>query len=345
MKIATAAKILATGLALLMMVVEVAANDPIFVKWLVIDDPGDETIRIYWERAEAGELGAGELVDLGTMLFYRGWPSDAVDYIEQALDIDPDLADGWFRIGLIKHHDGDISGARSAYEKCLKIQSGHAWGNFYLGLLEEQTGNGKKAIKHYEKAFQHAPELANPKVNPEILSSRLQLGAQVQHFGSERFERMAPMPFLEPATMRKVRRQVTKTSVPVPEPTPVPTIGPGVSPTPTPAPVGNEGANKERRAKTRKATVGAAAAGAGAATAGGETGGRTSGRSRSGGSGSPLPDPGSTPYGIPTPPPGTTGTTAGAAGAGSIREIGETSPEARLLPIWPGLHELAEILI
>jgi hypothetical protein len=74
MKLATTAKILATGLALLILVVDVAANDPIFVKWLVIDDPGDETIRTYWQRAEAGELSPEALVDLGTMLFYRGWP-------------------------------------------------------------------------------------------------------------------------------------------------------------------------------------------------------------------------------------------------------------------------------
>ena len=70
MKLATTAKILATGLAILMLVFEVAANDPIFVKWLVIDDPGDETIRHYWQRAEGGELNPAELVDLGTMLFY-----------------------------------------------------------------------------------------------------------------------------------------------------------------------------------------------------------------------------------------------------------------------------------
>ncbi len=43
-------------------------------------------------------------------------------------------------------------------------------------------------MKHYEMAFKHAPELADPKINPEVLSSRLQLGAQVRHFDSERFE-------------------------------------------------------------------------------------------------------------------------------------------------------------
>ena len=30
------------------------ADQPIFVKWLVVDDPGDETIREYWQKAERG---------------------------------------------------------------------------------------------------------------------------------------------------------------------------------------------------------------------------------------------------------------------------------------------------
>ncbi len=86
MKFATTGKILATGLALLILVFEVAANDPIFVKWLVMDDPGDETIHLYWQRAEAGELNPKELVDLGTMLFYRGWPNDAIGYFREAAE-------------------------------------------------------------------------------------------------------------------------------------------------------------------------------------------------------------------------------------------------------------------
>ena len=43
-----------------------AADEPMFVRWLVMDDPGDETIRDYWQRAEREELDAPALVDLGT---------------------------------------------------------------------------------------------------------------------------------------------------------------------------------------------------------------------------------------------------------------------------------------
>jgi hypothetical protein len=337
MKLATTATILATALACFALVAEVAANDPIFVKWLVIDDPGDETIRAYWQRAEAGELGAGELVDLGTMLFYRGWPNDAVTYFRQALEIDPELSDAWFRIGLVKHHSGDLSGARSAYKKCLKLQSGHAWGNFYLALLEEQTGDATSAMKHYETAFKHSPALADPEINPEILSSRLQLGAQVSHFDSQRFQKIAPMPYMEPDVMRKVRSQFEPSPTPVP--TPIPTIGPRVAPSSTPVAGQDEDARSTRSRSSGRATAGAAAGGAAG-----------TGRSRSTTT-TEQPDPSTTPYGFPTPPPGRggaggTGTTGtGDDDSSATPRIGDTSPEASLAPIWPLLYDLVEVVI
>jgi hypothetical protein len=332
MKLATTAKILATGLAVLLLVFEVAANDPIFVKWLVIDDPGDETIRQYWQRAEVGDLSPEELVDLGTMLFYRGWPTDAAAYFKQALELNPELSEAWFRIGLVKHHGGDRDGARSAYKKCLKLQSGHAWANFYLGLLEEQNGDGKSAMEHYEMAFKHAPELADPNINPEILSSRLQLGAQVRHFDAKRFENTMPMPFLEPATVKKVQRGFapapTLVSTPVPEaavrePSPTP-VQPGA------AASGSGSRTATTRNPTRPPRTGAAATGAAADGAGG------------GGSSADPVDADSTPYGIPET---VSGGTARSPGGTTAPRIGDTSPDARLRPLWPGLYEIVSALI
>jgi hypothetical protein len=333
MKLATLTGILATGLAMLVLVFQVTADEPIFVEWLVVDDPGDETILNYWQRAQAGELGAEELVDLGTMLFYRGWPNDAVNFFQEALELDPELSEAWFRTGLVKHHSGDLSGARSAYKKCLKKQSGHAWANFYLGLLEEQTGEGRAAMEHYEMAFKHAPELADPKVNPEILSSKLQLGAQVRHFDSERFEKIMPMPFLDPAALRKARRQVEKT--------------PSSSGSTVTADDRSEAADPDREAaaapesrtqppsQTQPSRSGAAAGGAAAVQT--RRGGGTPTEPSEG-----LPDTQSTPYGVPEP--ADRGAT-GSRGRSAAPQIGETSPEVRLRPLWPGLYRIIDAFV
>ncbi len=315
MKLATIAKILATGLAVLLLVFDVAAEDPIFVKWLVMENPGDETIREYWQRADAGELNPEELVDLGTMLFYRGWPSDAVGYFKQALDLNPELSEAWFRIGLVEHHSRNLDKARSGYKKCLKLQSGHAWANFYLGLLEEQNGEAKSAMQHYEMAFKHAPELANPQINPEILSSRLQLGAQVKHFDTQRFEKTMPMPFLEPATVRKVQRGFERASTLVPTPELV-----IVQPTPAPVQENGTATSTGSSTPTRRSPT----------------------RSSKSGSSAPPPDANNTPYGVPEAVNQGAG---GSSGGTTAPRIGDTSPDASLRPLWPRLYEIAAALI
>ena len=132
---------------------------PVYVHWLVPGDPGDETIREYWERSRRGELSPAGLVDLGTMLFERGYPKDALEMYREALHRDKTLYEAWFRVGVVEHRAREYEDARHAYQKCLDLMSGHGWCNFYLGLLEEQTGHPSKALEHFEKAYEHAPGL------------------------------------------------------------------------------------------------------------------------------------------------------------------------------------------
>ena len=206
--------VVAVGLSAAVIVV---AGEPMFVRWLVADDPGDETIRDYWERAEHGELEPPALVDLGTMLFYRGYPKDALERYQRALDLEPDLYEAWFRIGLVEHSEGDLDNARQAYKRCLKKLTGHGWCNFYLGLLEEQLGHGSNALYYYRRAFKFAPELADPKVNPEVMASRLVLGVQLIDRDRRRFKDTLPMPYLEPGQVDQVRRQYEPTPISEPE--------------------------------------------------------------------------------------------------------------------------------
>ena len=213
-------------------------KDPVFVRWLVPGDPGDEAIREYWELARQDQLSAPGLVDLGTMLFHRGYPDDAVDMYRAALDRDPGLYEAWFRIGIVKHRDSEIEDARHAYNKCLKLLVGHGWCNFYLGLLEEETGHPKKALEHYEAAFLAEPKLADPRYNPEVMYSKLKVGAVIKQRDQAAFSSAAPMPYLEPNRVREARgrHEPTPTPAPVVEPETRPTpVARGAAPRPTPA--------------------------------------------------------------------------------------------------------------
>ena len=186
-------------------VYEVAASEPVFLSWLAEKDPGDQVIREYWERYEKGELDSDEMVDLGTMLFYRGYPRDAIKMYKASLDEDKKQYEPWFRIGLVEHQQGNLRQARAAYKKSLDLFKGQGWCNFYLGLLEEHEGNSQKAMKHFRRAFKYAPELADEDVNPEMGRSELSLGAWLVMARQEAFKQALPMPYMEPKVVQKVR--------------------------------------------------------------------------------------------------------------------------------------------
>lgn len=295
-------RLLVIGGLLVAVGLEVAAKDPMFKRWMVPEDPGDAAILDYWERAEDDELGAPALVDLGTMLFYRGFPGDAVKVFKRALDVDPEMAEAWFRIGLVHWREGEVRQARQAYQRCLKIRPGHGWGNFYLGLLEEKDNNPSVAIEHYRTAFRHAPELADPAVNPEVLYSKLQLAALIPVVREGMITRAAPFAWLEPAAVEAARGLVT------PTPTPAPAVGPAASPSDTTA-----------------APAGAAAAGAAGAATDTRSGSQ---RVRPGRGGEETRPPG-TPKGSVAPDHGTEGAGGEVSGT-SYLHIREVSPEASL---------------
>jgi tetratricopeptide (TPR) repeat protein len=208
---------------------QAAEREPIFVRWLVEGNPRDDAIRVYWERSNAGELDAAGEIDLGTMLFMRGYPKDAIDAFRRATRLDGELPEPWFRLGLVHHRTGDVPRAREAYSRCLDRRPGHGWCNFYRGLLEEFSGNPSRALELYRTAYAHAPELADPTVNPEVLYSNLQLGAILPMDSDQRFEANAPLAFMRPGEVEAAGRghseaaadEASGTLEPRPAPTPI----------------------------------------------------------------------------------------------------------------------------
>jgi hypothetical protein len=289
------------------------AVEPSFARWLVAGDPGDETIREYWQRAEVGELAPEGLVDLGTMLFARGFTTDAVTTYRRALKADKQLYEAWFLIGLAEHSRGELADAGEAYRRCLKKRPGHGWANFYLGLLEEQLGDSADALRYYEKAFTHAPELADPRVNPEVLSSELVLGAQLATIDRSSFEDSLPLRYLQPDAVSETLRRIAEegpvpaasappeplapaaAATPVPAKVPPPAVEPSPNPAPDQAPPPTPAA---RRVPTRAPT--------------------------SPEDGSEPPPAGEAPYGAP---------------------VTSTSGEARLLPLFPWVFSASEAFV
>jgi len=186
-------------------VAERPEGEPIFFRWLDKSDPVDATILDYWQRYRSGELSPREMVDLGTMLYRRGWPKDAVRLYVEAGKTDPVLYDAWLRAGLAEHSQHNLGAAKKYYKKCLKILVGSGWCNFYLGLAEEQSFNGAAALKYYGRAFKVDPGLADMRTNPAVLQSKIARAAAIVREHEERFSRSMPLSYLEPEEVEKTR--------------------------------------------------------------------------------------------------------------------------------------------
>jgi len=226
---------------------------PVFTNFMRPDDPRDLVIMEYWSRAGQCEATPTELVDLGTLLFERGFPRDAIRAFGAATDLDGGMFEAWFRAGLVHQSLGELGKAKKAYKKCLKLFKGHGPCNFYMGLAEEQSGDPSSALHYYRKAFKYAPSLADPKVNPAVLQSRLELGAFIRATADRDFKDSMPMELLNPDRLQEAADSLQPTPTPTPEPTRStgwtsnPSLATGVrkparsgtsgtwSPTPTPA--------------------------------------------------------------------------------------------------------------
>jgi tetratricopeptide (TPR) repeat protein len=292
------------------------ADEPDLPSWLVAGNPEDETIRYFWEQADRGELDADSLVDLGTLIFDRGHPDEAIGFYKQALKVDSGMYEAWFRIGLVEHSRGDLDNAEQAYARCLKKRPGHAWCNFYYGRLEEQLGHPAKAMDHYEAAFHAAPRLADPAFNPEVLSSRLAVGAWLRQYDVSRFEEEIPMRLLQPKEVNAVRRTF--------EPTPAVEAAPADD---VETDAGSEKAAVAASPSVRPTPAVAAQA--------------------------PAPHPAPPARRVPTRPPATPESPGGSIGAPAgetpfgapMIPITNTSGEAYLQPAWPRLFGWSEVLV
>ncbi len=172
-------------------------GEPIFFHWLNPKAPKDRVILEYWSKVKANKATPAEMLDLGTMLYRRGFSGDAIKIYHRTAKAYPNLAEPWFLAGLVEHQRDHLKAARSNYKRCLKLLTGNGWCNFYMGLVEEQLGDPFDAMHYYDRAFHFDPDLANPKVNPEVLKSRLQLGAYVRHLNQEQFAGNMPIHFFE----------------------------------------------------------------------------------------------------------------------------------------------------
>ncbi|HZP34947.1 MAG TPA: tetratricopeptide repeat protein [Methylomirabilota bacterium] len=115
---------------------------------------------------------AEEWFDLGCELESSS-PAEARHAYEQALAIDPQLADAHINLGRLFHAAGEAAPAETHYRAALRHAPDDPIAHFNLGGLLEDTGRAAAAVEAYQRAVAADPDFADAHYNLGLLLDRL----------------------------------------------------------------------------------------------------------------------------------------------------------------------------
>lgn len=100
-------------------------------------------------------------------------PDEARHAYEQALALEPGLADAHVNLGRLHHAGGDVARAERHYRAAIQHAPGDAIAHFNLAGLLEETGRATDAIASYHHALAAEPDFADAHYNLGLLLDAL----------------------------------------------------------------------------------------------------------------------------------------------------------------------------
>jgi len=109
--------------------------------------------------------------DFAGFLAKRGFIADALQYQKAAVDADVTNPVPWINLGSLHRALEHFSEAMTAYERALRLDPNNAVAHYDIGSLLDVRGAYDRAIKEYQLALTLDPQLADPKVNPQVVNN------------------------------------------------------------------------------------------------------------------------------------------------------------------------------
>ena len=207
------------------LILATAASGSVFERFLSPDRPADRAIMNYLALAKSGRASSMDLADLGVLIFEKGFPADAEDYLKAALKLDKHNYEAAYRLGLVLQRQGRDREAVRYYKMTLKQRRGYAEARFMLAMAEERCGRREAAIRDYAKAYRYAPQLADPRRNPLVYDSHLQTEAVLRHYQEGAGTSTLPVTEIDPAAVRRMM-EIRPQAAPAPPPAAPPAAPP-----------------------------------------------------------------------------------------------------------------------
>ncbi|MEM9290191.1 MAG: tetratricopeptide repeat protein [Acidobacteriota bacterium] len=138
--------------------------------------------------------------DLGNLLLLDQRVEEAELAYERAVELDSTRPTPHFNLALLYQRRGDTEQALETFQKVIELEPRYAWAHFQIGsILERQSGAKDEAVEAYGRAFALDPDLADSKVNPQVIESRLVIEAMLRGFEQRAARPLAPYAYDDPA--------------------------------------------------------------------------------------------------------------------------------------------------
>ncbi|MBR2144693.1 MAG: tetratricopeptide repeat protein [Akkermansia sp.] len=105
------------------------------------------------------------LVNLGTILLYRGKCDEALEFFARAIRISPDLAISYYLSGVSYYRLDRLNEAAQMFSRTIELDPGNAEAFFYLANIEGVSGQYDVALKHFAAAVKLKPVLGDAHYN------------------------------------------------------------------------------------------------------------------------------------------------------------------------------------
>jgi len=120
------------------------------------------TILVPFDRKELESIKASQqaaiMYNRGTVLARTGQYEEALNYLEQAVSMDPSLVDAWYNLALVYHHLERPEKALPILRKLCENYPGEKTFHYSLGATWRQMGQDREALEEFKLALKIDPE-------------------------------------------------------------------------------------------------------------------------------------------------------------------------------------------
>ena len=96
--------------------------------------------------------------DYGIGLFLQGDLRGARRAFQSVTNIEPEYVDGWVNLGRVALAEGDLDEARRVLDKSLALEPDLARTHFFVGLIEKELGEYDLALEHFAMVVEQYPK-------------------------------------------------------------------------------------------------------------------------------------------------------------------------------------------